>query len=161
MPARRPARPRARALAAVMDHRGRSVVHGTACPTRAPAPARSPGPVLRSGSSCGRAAMPSTLASTSRGRDGVAVDLSTFLAPPHAALVANECQRGVIGDHSLLPELARAAAPVVPTIARLVAAARRTGVPPSYVEAVFEHTLGLLATLTTAAEVLRIWDAAG
>src|SRR5207247_11016211 len=75
-----------------------------------------------------RAAMPSTLASTSRGRDGMAVDLSTLLAPPHAALVANECQRGVIGDHSLLPELAQAAAPVVPAIARLVAAARRAGV---------------------------------
>src|SRR6266480_2457133 len=35
------------------------------------------------------------------------------------------------------------------------------GLPASYVEAVFEHTLGLLATVTTAAEVLRVWDAAG
>ena len=58
----------------------------------------------------------------------MAVDLSALLAPPHAALVANECQRGVIGDHSLLPELARAAGPVVPAIARLAAAARRAGV---------------------------------
>ena len=66
----------------------------------------------------------------------MAVDLSTLLAPPHAALVANECQRGVIGDHSLLPELAQAAAPVVPTIARLVAAARRAGVPVVHTTAV-------------------------
>src|SRR5436309_6846365 len=83
-----------------------------------------------------RAAMPSTLASTSRGRDDVAVDLAALLAPPHAALVANECQRGVIGDHSLLPELARAAAPVVPGIARLAAAARRAGVPVVHTTAV-------------------------
>src|SRR5207244_13226263 len=83
-----------------------------------------------------RAPPPSTPASTSRGRDGVAVDLSTLLAPARAALVANECQRGVIGDHSLLPELARAAAPVVPAIARLAAAARRAGVPVVHTTAV-------------------------
>jgi len=35
------------------------------------------------------------------------------------------------------------------------------GIPPSYVDVVFEHTLGLLATVTTAAEVLGVWDAAG
>ncbi|HUE31154.1 MAG TPA: isochorismatase family protein, partial [Verrucomicrobiae bacterium] len=66
----------------------------------------------------------------------VAVDLSTLLAPPHAALVANECQRGVIGDHSLLPELAKAAVPVVPVIAHLAAAARRAGVPVVHTTAV-------------------------
>ena len=32
------------------------------------------------------------------------------------------------------------------------------GLPPSYVDAVFEHTLGLLATVTTAAEVLGVWN---
>src|SRR5438093_12335151 len=83
-----------------------------------------------------RAGTPSTPASTSRGPDRVAVDLSALLAPPHAALVANECQRGVIGDHSLLPELARAAGPVVPAIARLAAAARRAGVPVVHTTAV-------------------------
>jgi nicotinamidase-related amidase len=51
-----------------------------------------------------------------------------LVAPTHTALVANECQRGVIGDHSLLPELARAAAAMVPNVARLAAAARKTGV---------------------------------
>jgi nicotinamidase-related amidase len=33
------------------------------------------------------------------------------------------------------------------------------GLPASYVDAVFEHTLGLLATVTTAAEVMRAWQA--
>ena len=59
----------------------------------------------------------------------MAIDLAELLAPPHAALVINECQRGVIGDHSLLPELAKAAAPVVSHVARLAAAARAAGVP--------------------------------
>ena len=32
------------------------------------------------------------------------------------------------------------------------------GLPPAYVEAVFEHTLGLVATITTAAEVVSLWE---
>jgi nicotinamidase-related amidase len=59
----------------------------------------------------------------------VPLDLTRLIDPAHTALVANECQRGVIGDQSLLPELARAAAPMLPTLARLAAAARRAGVP--------------------------------
>ncbi len=35
------------------------------------------------------------------------------------------------------------------------------GLPPSYVDAVFEHTLGLLATVTTTAEVLDVWGPGG
>ena len=66
----------------------------------------------------------------------MAVDLVALLDPAHTALVANECQRGVIGDQSLLPELAAAAAPVVPNIARLAAAARRAGVPVVHTRAV-------------------------
>jgi biuret amidohydrolase len=46
-----------------------------------------------------------------------------------AALVIQECQRGVIGPDSLLPRLAEAAAPAVPFIARLAHGARRAGVP--------------------------------
>ena len=57
------------------------------------------------------------------------VDLAGLIDPAHTALVANECQRGVIGDQSLLPELARAAAAMLPTLARLAAGARRAGVP--------------------------------
>jgi nicotinamidase-related amidase len=56
------------------------------------------------------------------------VDVASLVAPGHTALVINECQRGVMGDLSVLPDLARAAAPIVPAIARLAAAARRAGV---------------------------------
>jgi hypothetical protein len=43
----------------------------------------------------------------------VALDLARLIDPAHT-LVANECQRGVIGDRSLLPELARVAGPIIP-----------------------------------------------
>jgi nicotinamidase-related amidase len=47
-----------------------------------------------------------------------------------AALVTSECQNGVIGPGSVLPELAAAAATtVVPNGARLCAAARGAGIP--------------------------------
>jgi len=53
-----------------------------------------------------------------------ALDLSA------AALVTSECQNGVIGSQSVLPELATAAATtVLPNGARLCAAAREAGVP--------------------------------
>jgi nicotinamidase-related amidase len=32
------------------------------------------------------------------------------------------------------------------------------GLPAAYVDAVFEHTLGLLATVSTAADVLAVWQ---
>jgi len=32
------------------------------------------------------------------------------------------------------------------------------GLPAEYVDAVFTHTLGFLATVTTTAEVVRIWE---
>jgi nicotinamidase-related amidase len=64
------------------------------------------------------------------------LDLARLVDPAHSALIANECQRGVIGDRSLLPELARAAAPIVPNVARLAAAARRAGVPVVHTTAV-------------------------
>jgi nicotinamidase-related amidase len=57
----------------------------------------------------------------------VAIDLAELVDPAHTALVVNECQRGVIGDQSLLPELARAATAIVPNVAALAAAARRAG----------------------------------
>ena len=56
------------------------------------------------------------------------IDLATLLAPAHTALVTQECQRGVIGDRSVLPEIARAAAPIVPQVAQLAETARRVGV---------------------------------
>ena len=32
------------------------------------------------------------------------------------------------------------------------------GLPPAYVDAVFENTLSLLATVTTAADILAVWE---
>src|SRR6202034_3383755 len=48
--------------------------------------------------------------------------------PARAALVMIECQRGVVGDLSVLPDLAAAAQPVLETIGRLARVARRHGV---------------------------------
>jgi len=59
----------------------------------------------------------------------VALDLRALLDPAHAALVTQEMQRGVVGDLSALPDLAAAARPAIPKIARLVRAARSAGVP--------------------------------
>jgi len=59
----------------------------------------------------------------------MALDLRALVAPAHTALVTQEIQRGVVGDHSALPDLAAAAGPALPRIARLVLAARRAGVP--------------------------------
>lgn len=57
------------------------------------------------------------------------VDLSTLLDPSRCALVTQECQGGVIGDHSALPQLAQAAAPIRPQLARLAHEARQCGIP--------------------------------
>ena len=56
-------------------------------------------------------------------------DLTELLAPGHTALVTIEVQDGVIGEHSLLPDLALAAEPILPRIAALARAARAAGVP--------------------------------
>jgi nicotinamidase-related amidase len=48
--------------------------------------------------------------------------------PDRTALLMVECQRGVIGDRSVLPALAEAARPAVANIARLAAGARAAGV---------------------------------
>lgn len=49
-------------------------------------------------------------------------------APSRTALLMIECQRGVVGDLSVLPDLAAAAQPVLETIGRLAREARRHGV---------------------------------
>jgi nicotinamidase-related amidase len=60
----------------------------------------------------------------------VPVDLAALLDPARAALVTSECQNGVIGRDSVLPDLAAAAADsVIPNGARICAAARVAGVP--------------------------------
>lgn len=58
------------------------------------------------------------------------VDLVELLDPAWTAVVTSECQNGVIGAESVLPELAAAArATVLPHGARIVAAARAAGIP--------------------------------
>ena len=59
----------------------------------------------------------------------MALDLSELIAAPHTAVVTQECQEGVIGAKSSLPELAAAgeAVGMVENVARLVAAARSAG----------------------------------
>jgi nicotinamidase-related amidase len=48
--------------------------------------------------------------------------------PEETALLFIECQRGVVGDHSMLPMLAELAAPMLPTMGKLAAGARAAGV---------------------------------
>jgi nicotinamidase-related amidase len=55
-------------------------------------------------------------------------ELADLLRPSHTALVTQECQRGVLGNLSLLPALAEAAKELIPNAARLAAAARTAGV---------------------------------
>jgi nicotinamidase-related amidase len=57
------------------------------------------------------------------------IDLAELARPAHTALVTQECQRGVMGDLSALPELAANARAALPQIAALVEAARDAGVP--------------------------------
>lgn len=59
----------------------------------------------------------------------MAVDLVALLDPASCALVTQECQGGVIGEHSALPQLAQAAAPIRPNLAALATAARGVGIP--------------------------------
>ena len=63
--------------------------------------------------------------------------------PATTAVVVVECQRGVIGDLSMLPGLARDTGDVVPVIARLLDAARAAGVTVAH--ATFEGSLGALS----------------
>ena len=59
----------------------------------------------------------------------MALDLAALVAPGHTALVTQEVQRAVIGEHSALPELAEAAREALPHIAALVESARAAGLP--------------------------------
>ena len=59
----------------------------------------------------------------------MALELDQLIAPAHSALVIQECQRGVVGDLSSLPELADNAREILPNVARLAESARLAGVP--------------------------------
>ena len=57
-------------------------------------------------------------------------DLRELLDPAHTALVTQECQNGVIGEHAVFPALAEIArTDMIPNAARLTKAARAAGVP--------------------------------
>jgi nicotinamidase-related amidase len=60
----------------------------------------------------------------------VPVDLTELAAPGRCAVLTQEIQRGVIGDHTSFPQLAKAAdqVGVIPNTARLLAVARERGV---------------------------------
>ncbi len=58
----------------------------------------------------------------------MALDLVALLDPRHTALVTQEIQRGVIGDLSALPELAKEGQLILPNVRRLAEAARARGV---------------------------------
>jgi nicotinamidase-related amidase len=56
------------------------------------------------------------------------VDLGPLLEPVHTAVITSECQNGVIGPGSVLPELAESAAKeLIPNGAKVCAAARSAG----------------------------------
>jgi nicotinamidase-related amidase len=59
----------------------------------------------------------------------VPLDLAALAAPDHTALLTVEVQQDVVGEESILPDLARAAVEMVPNIAALARAARAAGVP--------------------------------
>lgn len=59
----------------------------------------------------------------------MALDLAALVDPAHTAVVTSEVQRGVVGERSALPALAEAAAQeMLPSLARLLPAARSAGV---------------------------------
>jgi nicotinamidase-related amidase len=56
-------------------------------------------------------------------------DLRAVVDPAHTVLILQECQKGVIGDLSALPDMAAAArVEMIPNLARLAEAARAAGV---------------------------------
>ena len=59
----------------------------------------------------------------------MAPDLRSIVDPRHTVLLLQECQKGVIGDLSALPEMAAAAkVTMIPNVARLAEGARAVGV---------------------------------
>ena len=55
------------------------------------------------------------------------IDLTAMVAPERTAIVLQEVQRGVVGEGSILPQLAEAAQPALANLARLLPAARTAG----------------------------------
>jgi len=59
----------------------------------------------------------------------VPLDLAALTAPGHTALLTVEVQQDVVGEGSILPDLAQAATEMLPNIAALARAARAVGIP--------------------------------
>jgi nicotinamidase-related amidase len=57
----------------------------------------------------------------------MALDLRDLIAADHTAVVTSEIQNGVVGARSALPQLAEAAAPMIPNAALLCRTARAVG----------------------------------
>ncbi len=57
------------------------------------------------------------------------VDLTALVAPGRTALLTVEMQENIIGEGSILPDLAHAAATILPNVALLARSARAAGVP--------------------------------
>jgi nicotinamidase-related amidase len=69
-------------------------------------------------------------------------DLAPLIDPSSTVLLLQECQKGVVGELSALPDMAAAARKdMIPNVVRLVAAARRCGV--KVVHATAAHQRGM------------------
>lgn len=55
------------------------------------------------------------------------IDITDLVHPRHTAVVVNECQQGVLGEHSSLPAIAEETRWILPNVGRLVRAAREYG----------------------------------
>ena len=103
-------------------------------------------------------------------------DIAPLVDPAHTVLLLQECQKGVIGPLSNLPEMAEAAQKeMIPNVVRLVAAARQAGVrvihataahPPDMWGAnsnarVFHGVLKSPVKLTLGTEAVEVLDEIG
>jgi nicotinamidase-related amidase len=103
-------------------------------------------------------------------------DIAPLVDPAHTVLLLQECQKGVIGSLSALPDMAAAAqVDMVPNVVRLVAAARRAGVRVIHATAahqpdmwgansnarVFQGVLKSPVKLVIGAEAVEVLDEIG
>jgi nicotinamidase-related amidase len=103
-------------------------------------------------------------------------DVAPLINPAHTVLLLQECQKGVIGSLSALPDMAAAAQiEVIPNLVRLVGAARRAGVRVIHATAahqpdmwgansnarVFQGVLKSPVKLVLGAEAVEVLDEIG
>ena len=103
-------------------------------------------------------------------------DVAPLVDPAHTVLLLQECQKGVVGSLSALPEMAEAAQKeMVPNVVRLASAARRAGVRVIHATAahqpdmwganrnarVFHGVLKSPVRLVTGVEAVEVLDEIG